>query len=93
MNQSLRGRFEEITELIQEERKYEMNLTSGKLRWTITKEGASDGKVIITAANITAVRWGILVERGAFGNVLDFLIAVFSDDHQVPGFMEGRQGH
>jgi hypothetical protein len=83
LNQSLREDFQKITELIQEERKYEMSLTSGQTNWQITKEGATNGKAIIKAADVTAVRWGILGDRGTFGNTLDFLIAIFSEKDQI----------
>jgi tetratricopeptide (TPR) repeat protein len=83
INQSLREDYQKITELIQEERKYEINLTSGKTNWRITREGATDGKVTIKAEHVTAMRWGILVERGTLSNTLDFLIAVFSEDDQI----------
>jgi hypothetical protein len=69
--------FKKIDQIIQKERESEARLTSGDTKWEITKHGARLGSKKISAGEVVALRWGVLVNRQSNGtSSYDFLLAV-----------------
>lgn len=79
LNHQLQDDFEKLEELIKEQRKHEAKLTSGSIAWEITKEGARQGERFIAAAQVTSMRWGILVTGTQYAEVHEYILA-FKDD-------------
>lgn len=62
LNERLQEDFQTISELITQERQYEIKLTFGKERtFEITKDGIRDGGKFVPASTLTKLRWGITV--------------------------------
>lgn len=80
MNHQLEEDFKKIEELIREERKDEAKKTLGSEVLEITKGGIRRGERFIAATDLTAIRWGTLVNHRASGNEYEFLLAVTAVD-------------
>ncbi len=76
LNHRLDDDFKQIEELIREERKYEVRLTSKGDKWEITKEGVYQGNRHFPAHTVVSVRWGTIVISENYGKSYDFLLAV-----------------
>jgi hypothetical protein len=70
----------QIEKLIRQERQYEAKLTKGSEKWEITKEGALMGDRLISAADVSAVRWGAVITGERSAPTHDFLISVGTGD-------------
>ncbi len=80
LNQRLEEDFKKIEELIQEERKDEAKKTMSGQSWEITKEGVTQDQRFIAAADVAAVRWGVLVTTTSVGKDYDFLFYVTAEN-------------
>lgn len=77
VNKQIEEDVEQIEKLIQQERKHEAKFTSGDICWEITKEGARIGQnIFIAAANISSIRYGLLMTGERSAPIYDFLLAV-----------------
>ena len=79
-NKTIEEDVKTIEDLIRKERKHEAKLSSGSLRWEITKEGVRQGERFISASDVSSVRWGAVITPGDTGKVWDFLIGFSTDD-------------
>ena len=79
VNHQIEEDIRQIEEMIAEERKHEVNLTSGDNRWEITKEGVRLNSRFIPAEDVTRVRWGALLTGQQYAPTYDFLISFSAD--------------
>lgn len=80
VNRQIEEDVEQIENLIRQERQHEAKLARGSEKWEITKEGARLGDHFISAAEVSAVRWGSIVTRGQTGTTYDFLMSIGAPD-------------
>jgi tetratricopeptide (TPR) repeat protein len=80
LNSQLDEDFEKIEELIREEGKQEIKLTSGADKWEINKKGVKLSDLFIDATEVSSLRWGILMTREQMRTVHDFLFVVCAED-------------
>ena len=80
LNIQLEEDFKNIDQLIQEEGKDEVKLTSGSNKWEINKKGVRLNNTFIKATEVSSVRWGTLITREQVKTVYDFLFVVKAED-------------
>ena len=61
-------------------------MASGTEAWEITKEGVRKGMTYIKAAEVSSLRWGVVVTRESAGTTYDFLLAVGADHGKMIAF-------
>ena len=76
LNHHLDDDFKQIEELIREELKNEVRLTSGGNKWEIVKDGVYQGERYFPANTIVSARWGAIITRDGSVETYDYLIAV-----------------
>jgi hypothetical protein len=79
LNHHLDDDFKQIEELIREERKNEVRLTSGSNKWEIVKDGIYQGERYFPANTIVSARWGAFITRDGSVKTYDYLFAVKND--------------
>lgn len=87
LNKLLDDDFQTISELITQERKYEVRLTLNNNRtFAITKEGIRDGNRFFPASSITKLRWGITLTGYqaiiVFGKRYEYLFQATNDRNE-----------
>lgn len=70
----------QIEKLIQQERRHESKLNFGDKRCEITKEGVRMGDRFIAAADVSTIRWGIMVSGERAAPNYEFLLVAGADD-------------
>jgi len=79
-NKTIEEDVRAIEDLIREERKREAKLTSGSVKWEITKAGVRQGDRFITSNEVSSVRWGAIVTTEGNVKTWDFLIGFSATD-------------
>jgi tetratricopeptide (TPR) repeat protein len=80
-NRTIESDVEQIEKLVRQERQHEAKLTSGsKQRWEITKEGILMGDRFIAAADVSSIRWGVMITGQRSTPEYDFLFAAGAED-------------
>lgn len=69
LNAGLDDDFTQVKNLIEEERKNEVNVTFGSVAGAITKDGIKHGDAYLPASEIAAVGWGAKSSRNASGRM------------------------
>ncbi|KAB0265539.1 tetratricopeptide repeat protein [Microvirga brassicacearum] len=78
--QRLQDDLSQVEEMIREERKAEVRLTSAGDTWEITKKGIRQGDLFIPTAEVTILRWGSLMTRRDSSIVYDYRFHVAAAD-------------
>jgi len=78
-NEIVKKDFKAIEDIISEEKKHEVNLTSGKDRWEILKDGVRQGKNYIPTDSIHSVRWGEMISGYEASPTHEYLFVFKSD--------------
>lgn len=79
LNHQIEDDIRQIEALIAEERRYEIDLTSGNNQWKITKKGVQLNSRFISADDVTTVRWGLQLTGQQNAPTYDFLVSFGAD--------------